>query len=81
MHITHVNLCLKGNASSKARVGLKIKGYTFTSGHLKLKKNNYCIATCIVGGGERWKNGMEGFDKKYNMRFGCSWILGPYYTS
>ena len=43
-------------------MGLKKRGDGgYTSGHLKMK-NNYCIA--IVSGGERWKNGMEGFDKK-----------------
>ena len=64
MHITHINLCIllyreihqvKQNGSEKKGD----EGYT--SGHLKMK-NNYCIA--IVSCGERWKNGMEGFDKK-----------------
>ena len=75
MHITHINLCILlyreihqvkqkwvwKKKQKKKKTKKKNKTKQKTSGHLKMK-NNYCIA--IVSGGERWKNGMEGFDKK-----------------
>ena len=66
MHITHINLCIllyREIHQVKQKWVWKKKGGDegYTSGHLKMK-NNYCVV--IVSGGERWKNGMEGFDKK-----------------